>query len=206
MFIKTMTVYGYMTAWVVFFIITTMVMRDFVKKEESGGKGIDLGMYIRNLVESFIMNFLIVVITLYTFIAILIGRVHWFWLIAGIATTFILYISNMVYIRVGERISEKKLDIDVSKYKKEEVSKKVKKNKLLYYIAFVLNLVMYTVIILNAWDVIPIRQLLLPPLMPILYHLVTDWVIIGVILTMNFLMLVILKDWLKYVKIEKELR
>lgn len=206
MFIQTMSVYGYMTAWVIFFLVTTVVLRDFVKKTEKETQGVDVDMYVRNLVESFIMNFLIVLITIYTLFAILIGKVHWFWLVAGISTTFLLYIFNMIFIRVGEQYSEKELDMDVSKYKVEEVEKKIRKNMLMYYGSILLNLVVYTMIILNAWGILPIRQLVFPPLMPIFYHLILDWMTIGLILTMNFMVLAVIKDWIRNVKIKKALK
>lgn len=199
-----MSVYGYMTAWILFFLVTSMVLRDLVIKTEKKTQGVNIDMYVRNLVEMFIMNFLIVLITLYTLLALVIGKVHWFWLVAGISTTFLLYIFNMIFIKVGERYSEKDLKIDISQYKEETIDKKIRKNKILFYVSVLLNLVVYTFIILNAWDFVPIKDIILPPLMPIFYHLIVDWMIIGLILTMNFMVLAVIKDWLMYVKIKKE--
>ena len=209
MFFKMLVVSGYMFAWIGFFTVMTFILKGFIKRVDDRDNSVRLDLYMRGVVETFALNLLVSLVIVLTIMLLLFDVVHWMWVMTGVISTFVVYIVTYYYVKFGRYILEQKLTDKEKESVRgmgiQDIQNKMKVKQREYWLVYLLNILAYVVISLNAWDIIPIRQSLFPPMMPIYLHLTFDWIQIAFIFLMNFLLIIVYRKWMRYKRMEKEI-
>lgn len=206
MFFKMIVSSGYMFAWIGLFTVMTFILKGFIKKVDDANNDVRIDTYYKGLLGTFSLNLMISLVIVYTLVLLAFDVVHWLWVMLGVITTFVVYIVTVNFVKLGRSILEHELT-DKEKKSMEtwginDVKKKMRGKQQEYWSMFVLNIIVYAVIALNAWDIVPIHEKLFPPMMPIYLHMSFDWIQIAFIFLMNFSLIIIYREWMRVKKME----
>lgn len=203
MFMKEMSINGFLVIWVLCFIGYVFYLRGVLTAKTGNKSTVNLDSFFGRIYGITGMNVLTAVVLIIAPIVLYLKGLHWYWITTGVITTLILQTSYLTMMRVADRTIQE----EVTKVQKEQVAEmnkrdiefKVSKSKMYFKLSILANLTLYTVIILNAWDILPIRAFFLPPIMPLYFHILIDWVQVGSILLGSLLMLIIVTKQMEYI-------
>jgi len=201
-----MVVNGYLVVWALMFLVMSLMMKWMVKQDKNG---VGHEGYYQNTLGIFLINTLIALTLVYTVLSIVFDFVHWYWTMLGTIVTIVVGVVMFAYVKIGRSVLEQELTEKEKERVKElgiqNIERQITKSKGIFAVAVGVNIAVYVVIGLNAWDIVPFRETLFPPMMPVYVHIMLDWFQLMSIFTFNFLVLVAMKRWMVYQKMHNKI-
>lgn len=195
MFIQVMSTYGYMFAWIIYFIVFTLYLNEQVntKREKTGSVNIDT--FFKRFYGIVLMNIITAIVLVTLPILLIVIKVKLYWITLGVIVTLVIYIGTLKSMKISERL----INRDINKYEikqaetitMEQAENKVSLYNNLFWLGVIISLGVYALIILDAWEIVPITTKLFPPMMPIALHMILDWLKVGVMLVLTVMMLIL---------------
>lgn len=191
---------GFFAVWVLYYGVFTLYMNNIIKEgKETVGKR-DFGSYMMRLYGIGLTNvFIALSIVIMPLIAMIAG-VHVYWIGVGILYTLVIHFFYTRMMIWGEVL--------IVQVKENERVKgvRIRENRnyqIAYRLVVVLTFLYFLLIAFNAFDILPIQAMFLPPIMPLYYHILLEFItLLGVFLLSALTLLVIKKRLDSFYQIE----
>lgn len=187
MFIQNMVYTGFYAVWILYNILYVVYVTDIISHSRLGKGRKNIGSYIVRIYLISITNlFMAVSIVVIPIIALIIG-VHVYWIVMGVIYTLVLHVFYVRLYVMGEVVG--------IKYKSKEINR-VNENrnlKILMYLLYVVIGVYYLLIVFNAFEILPIIKVILPPIMPLYFHFLVDMLNMIFLALLNVIVLYVMK-------------
>lgn len=195
MFIQIVTVYGFLGAWVGYFICYFMYLNGLVRNRQVSGNGINFDSFMQRMYGVVFMNIITGVVMVVIPLFLLLINIMPYWIVVGVFSTLFIYLVILQLIKKGETLMNREYTDKEKQVAKnsslENLKRKSKRYTILFWVVGILNLGYFILLPLDAWDIIPITRNLLPTFMPIYLHMMMDWVRIGVIVIGGIILLIV---------------
>src|SRR5690625_563488 len=194
MFIKIITMYGFLGAWIAYFICFLMYLNGLVRNRQHQGTAINLDAFMQRLYGVTFMNVVTGVVVVFLPVSLLFLNIMPYWIVVSVFSSLVIYLFILKLMKKGELMmnrehTEQEIQI-AGKITLEESNKKVKRSTIIFWLVAAINIFIYILLPMDAWDVIPITKNILPTYMPLYLHMMMDWVRMGVTIIGNILLLV----------------
>lgn len=211
MFYQNMIYMGYFELWVIYFLIYSLYLKNIVQDGKQISKRNVLNTYLIRYYGLGIMNMIMAISLVFIPLITMLVGVHVYWIAIGTLYTLIIHFYFSKLILWGEvyllKLKDDVEEVYFDKFKGKEIEDS-NNYRVLNYIMIVVILIYLLVVAFNAFDIIPLQSVFFPPIMPLYYHILLDFIKILGLFLLSAIMLLIVKKRLDSIKsnITKEFR
>lgn len=177
--------------WVLYFGVFVLYTRSIVTDGKEVGKGRDFSAYTMRMYAIALTNvFIAISLVIMPLVAMIVG-IHVYWIMLGLLYTMVVHFYYLRMMMWGEMMLKQHKEIERSPVIKMQESHNY---KVLYRIIVVVTVVYLLLIAFNAFEILPLLKVVLPPIMPLYFHMITDLIqVLGLFLLSTVLLYVVKK-------------
>lgn len=189
---------GFFGLWIVYFGVYVFYMRNVLAEGKAAVEGRRTGTYVYRMYGIALMNLLVALtVVIFPIISFFMG-IHAYWIALGILYTLLVHFFYMKLMIWGE-VLIKDIKNEGNKGRTLQGSNNL---RVLGILIIVATLGYFILIVFNAFDILPLQYLFLPPIMPLYYHMIFEFIVLlGVFLLSSLFLLTVQK---RIVKIKQE--
>lgn len=190
MFIQNMVYIGFYMVWVLYFGVFVLYTRSIVKEGKETSLKRDFSAYTMRMYAVAMTNvFIAISLVIMPLVAMIVG-IHVYWIMLGLIYTMVIHYYYLKMMMWGEVLLYRHKKIE----RKPTLTVHESHNyKVLYRIIAVVVLVYFIMIAFNAFDILPLLKVVLPPIMPMYFHIIVDFLLVLGIFLLSTLLLYVVK-------------
>lgn len=188
MFFQNMIYIGYFGLWVLYNIAFLVYMSNLVKGNTTSQGSKNFGSYVVRIYIVALTNLFIAITLVILPIIAMVAGIHVYWIVVGILYTLVLHLYYTKMFTWGEFVSREE-----SKENVLEVKKGSDNLRILHIIVMGILAVYYILIAFNAFEILPLQKVFLPPIMPLYYHMLLEFVTILGVMLLNTVILYVVR-------------
>lgn len=200
MFYQNMLYMGFYAVWVLYFVVFVLFLNNILKEGTSTGKKRNFGTYITRMYGIALTNVFVALSVVIMPIVGMIAGMGVYWIAMGVLYTLFIHFFYLRMMLWGEILLYR---TEEGKQEQGEEVKEVKgsKNLRIVYIVMVVIVFLYFLVVpFNAFDILPLQSTFFPPIMPLYYHILLDFVILLVLFLLSAITLYVVKKRLESTK------
>lgn len=204
MFIKIITVYGFLGAWIAYFICYAFYLNGMIKHYSNPARPSNIDTFLSRIFGIYLMNIVTAFVVVIFPVILLFLNILPYWIVVSVFASLVIYIVILYLMKKGEyelgrNITRKEVQ-EANKYELTGLIQKKKFFTFLFWWFVLIHLGVYLILPLDAWDIVPLTSSIFPTFMPIYLYILLDWVKIGILIMGYILLLLIAQERFKWTK------
>ena len=194
MFYQNMVYIGFFFVWVLYFVVFTIYMGNLVKEGRLKGTTRRNSTFVFRMYGVALTNVFIAVTVVIMPIVAMVAGVHPYWIAMGVIYTLTIHYFYMKMLMWGEIMVKRVKVPDGSKMHELKENRNL---RTLFNLMVVVTSIYLLIIVFNAFGVLPIQSVVFPPIMPLYYHMILDFLTLLGLFLLSAVMVYVVKKRLE---------